>query len=100
MELLLGHHAAIDSHGTTNHETCAWRAKPHDGRCDFFRLAKAADWLPCYHRFHDLGIVILGNSGSHGCIDNARAHSVDPNPLRGIVECSRARQADDTVLAC
>jgi hypothetical protein len=30
----------------TNHETRCWRAKPYDGRGDFFSLAEASDWRP------------------------------------------------------
>src|SRR5215470_17273315 len=56
---LLGQEPSIDSHRVTNHETCPWRAKPDDGCCDFFGLAKASDWLTRHDDLDDLWIVIL-----------------------------------------
>src|SRR5271157_1105785 len=86
--------AAVNRQGHAEHEAGARTAEPENRRGDLVGTAQPGDWLIA----HDLLDGVRPHSPSHGCIDHARAHGIDPNATRRIVHGGALCQPDYSML--
>src|SRR5947209_13846843 len=92
--------AAVNHHRGSGDEGSRIRTQPQDGRGDLLRLAGPAYWLG-RSRARELPLLPLRGAPAeaihHWRVDDAGAHDIDADVLRGVVEGRRLRQADHTV---
>src|SRR3954451_3233791 len=83
-----------------DHETRTRTTQPQYGSSDFFRLAKATNWLGRHKGLDDVGIVVLRDSCRHWCVaDDPGAYRIDADTRVGIIKSRSASEADDAEFA-
>ena len=86
--------AAVNRQGHAEHEAGTRTAEPENRRGDLVGTAQSGDRLIA----HDLVDGVRPHSPSHGCIDHAGAHGINPNATRGIVHGGALCQPDYSML--
>jgi len=86
--------AAVNRQRHAKHEAGARTAEPENRRGDLVRTAQPGDWLIAHNLLDD----VRPHSPSHGCINHAGAHGIDPNAARRIVHGGALCQPDYSML--
>ena len=80
--------------GHTDLGTRAPTTQPQDGSGDFFRFAKAPNWLGSHKGLDDVGIAVLGDPDCHLYVAvDPWAFGIGPDPPAGIVKSRCPREA-------
>src|SRR6266508_307726 len=88
--------AAVNRQGHAEHKAGARTTEPEHRRGDLVGAAQPGDWLIA----HDLLHGVRRYSPTHGCIDHAGAHRIDPNATRRIVHGGALGQPYHAMLVC
>src|SRR5437879_3584430 len=90
--------AAIQSERVTNHETCAWAAKPKNSGGDLLGPAKPPNRLVFHQLFHGFRLTDQ-HARDHRRIDDPRAHRIDADAPRGVFQSGALSESEHPVLA-